>query len=243
MAFTFEQVDYQQEFGNSGDSVVTMTSTVTANNLLIALVGYVAADAPGGANDVDLPSGFVEEDTDTFASNRYYKIGYKIAAGGETSFTFPSTDTSWNGTCAVMELSGLDSTQGTVLGAKATDDNNSNGTDTTILSGTVTPSDSTGAIVAIHIGADSRDWRGTETVDNSFDLRLDIGTGSNYPLPFMSTLSNSSTTGKSTTLTTTDTGEAGSSDRKHGRIYHFKEAAAGGTSTYYNNFLHAQIGQ
>ena len=226
MAVALVQEKFGQAFSGSGDFDVVLDSTATASNLLVALV---CKSGDTVTTPAELPSGFTEIEyaTDIYDS----RVGYKIAAGGEQTFTFPTTDTAWKGAFQIAEFSGLDSNSGTVFDADGYwYEDATASTDSIITAGPFTPSAADGVLVAAFVGFDARAWRGgTHTLDPSASWSWihDMIVGSNQPYLSTAYHINTTTASKTVDFETTDTG----GNANFGYIAHFREAATGGFTT------------
>ena len=218
MAVALVQSKHFVQFNYNGDFSASFDSATTSGNLIVA---YGVSNSDN--QEVLLPTGFNELWYGSGFCNTTYdgRIGTYVSTG-ETSFTFPSTDTSRNLRIVLLEFSGAETTD-IVNRAVAIHLNRQEvegSSDKTIDVGPYSPEFDSGILYAIFHGNDARTWRnGTHTVTAGWTTDYDQTLGSNQPYAYCAYKSISATTEESATFTTTDDGAA----RNVGFLLHIKE--------------------
>lgn len=191
--------------GGSSPASVTLGSTATAGNLLVAICGY------NGSSTLSVPTGF------TAAINQMGTISqaifYKVAAGNETTVSCPFTGNGGTGIIMLHEFSGIR----TLAPLDAVNTVASTGSSSTASSGSVTTTNSNDLLIAGMI-ADSSNTPGSWT--SSFSTIL---TGASGGKPVTRASYGSGYLSASSTGTYNSTITIGSGNWR-GQIAAFKEA-------------------
>lgn len=223
MAFTIVLAE-QTSTANSASPSHTISSGPTSGNLLVAAVSArVAGTGSGNAITVSGWTTLHQGSGTSFAHQSW--VGYKISDGTETAVT-PTFQTSSSNTdtcISYMEVSGFTGTP--TLDASSEDASNIDTNVTAQSTGSATATQANGIAVAFVSAFSSDLWATSQSWSNSFVSRADGGNNFNYPGVWSATLEYASTGAKTTTNTTTDTG-----DQAYGAIALFYDPSAGATT-------------